>query len=639
MDQQIAWLHLSDLHIRAGDQYDQQVALSPLLGDLTAIVEQGRQDFDCIFVTGDVAYSGRAEEYEVATKFFRSLSSATAVPTGRIYCVPGNHDVDRSRLTPFLVESARTLGSCELVLQVIGNASERSLFTDRQRPYYDFLKATFPWAGTVEPSDLSYTHILELKGRRLAIVGLNSAWVAGSDDDHGRIVVGERQAREALEKTAQADFVVGLLHHPFSWLSEFDASDVTALLNTRCDFLLHGHVHELGVVSLVSPDSESFHLAAGATYQGRRELLSYNFVSLDPEAGRARVTMRRYSDRDGGFWAPATEMYRSAPEGVVSLTLPERLSRQVQPPDLNALNERLSELVSETTSSSDPSEPLPSVPRVPPILVKEIEARRCVLFAGAGTSMDAKLPGWLELLRGMIERSNDSGTLNDSEHNELEALLDAGEHMVVAAFCRAKLGVYEFAEHLRSQLSDSTRASRTHRILSEIPFRAAITTNFDSFLEHSRERAQVILPDMMEKMGAAGVESLLGDAASFPVIKMHGTAIDVDSIVLTRSDFRKILFERPKYREFLRRLFIDSTVFFYGYSFRDPNVDFLLQDLMASYSGNARPHYALLPNPGAIAMRYWFEDFNIRVILYDLWNGSHVVSTAFLQELSKQVGR
>ena len=639
MTQQITWLHLSDLHLRAGDQYDQYVALSSLLRDLVEIVEQGPQEFDVIFVTGDVAHSGRAEEYEVASKFFRDLSSATAVPMDRIYCVPGNHDVDRSRLTPFLVESARTLNSRELVSQVIGNAAERSLFTDRQRPYNDFLKATFPWARTVEPSDLSFTRILELKGQRLAVVGLNSAWVAGSDDDHGRLVLGERQAREALEKTALADFVIGLFHHPFSWLSQFDALDVTALLNTRCDFLLHGHVHELGVVNLVSPDSEAFHLAAGATYQGRSELLSYNFVSLNPEGGRARVTMRRYSDREGGFWAPAAGMYRTAPDGVISLELPERLSHQTQSPDLSALNERLSELVSETTPSAVPSEPLPSVPRVPPSLVKEIQARRCVLFVGAGASMDAKLPSWLELLRGMVEQADDSGTLSDSEHGELEALLNAGDYMVVAAFCRDKLGAYEFAEHLRRQLSDSNRTSRNHRILAEIPFRAAITTNFDSFLEHSRGRAQVVLPDMMEKMGAAGVESLFSDLESFPVIKIHGTANDVGSIVLTSGDFRKVLFEKPKYREFLRRLFIDSTVFFYGYSFHDPNIDFVLQDLMASYSGNARPHYALLPNPGAIAMRYWFEDFNIRIIPYDLWNGSHVVSTAFLQELSEQARR
>jgi len=75
---------------------------------------------------------------------------------------------------------------------------------------------------------------------------------------------------------------------------------------------------------------------------------------------------------------------------------------------------------------------------------------------------------------------------------------------------------------------------------------------------------------------------------------------------------------------------MDSTVFFYGYSFSDPNVDFLLQDLIASFGGNVRPHYALLPTPGPIATRYWFEDFNIRVIPYahmgGIARGCHSIS-------------
>jgi len=113
-----------------------------------------------------------------------------------------------------------------------------------------------------------------------------------------------------------------------------------------------------------------------------------------------------------------------------------------------------------------------------------------------------------------------------------------------------------------------------------IPFRAAITTNSDSFIEHSRVRVQVVLPEMMERMGAAEAESLFRDRSIFSVVRMHGTATDVDSIFLTRADFQKVLFEKPKYRDFLSRLFADSTMFFYGYSFRDPNVDFLLLDLI-----------------------------------------------------------
>jgi predicted phosphodiesterase len=632
---QATWLHLSDLHIRAGDQYDQDVALSSLLADLVAQVEQ-HQGFDLIFVTGDVAFSGQPEEYEIAGKFFRDLSSATAVPIDRIYCVPGNHDVDRSRLTSFRTQSARSLCSREVVSQIIGNSKETELFTDRLVPYHDFLRSTFPWAKPLALSSLSYTQTISVNGVRLAVLGLNSAWLAGSTDDKGRLVVGERQVRDALDKAGSPDFIVALVHHPFSWLAEFDESDVRGLLEARCDFLLYGHVHELGVVNVSSPDNETFHFAAGATYQGRRELLSYNFVSLDLEQGKVRVAMRRYSDRQGGFWAPDSNMYRSAPDGVLSLALPERLSHHAQVPNLRALNDRLSTLVSETAQAALPMQPLPGVPRPPQTLIREIRDGRCVLFAGAGTSMDAKLPGWVEMLRGMIERAEEAAVVSEPEKAELERLLSSGDNMVVAAFCRDRLGAFEFAQYLSERLSDSSRVSQTHRILAQVPFRAAITTNFDSFIEHSRPRAKVILPEMMERMGAAGLESMLSDRSGFPVIKMHGTATDVDSIVLTRADFRAVLFDKPKYRDFLRRLFTDSTVFFSGYSFRDPNVDFVLQDLMSSYAGKARPHYALLPNPGAIAMKYWFEDLNIRVIPYDLWEGSHAVATAFLQGLAEQ---
>src|SRR6266850_6022192 len=102
----LTWLHLSDLHVRSGDQYDQRVALSALINDLVAIVDTQGLHFDVVFITGDIAFSGRTEEYDLAGRFLRDLSSAISVPMDLVFCVPGNHDVDRSRLTPFLERSA-----------------------------------------------------------------------------------------------------------------------------------------------------------------------------------------------------------------------------------------------------------------------------------------------------------------------------------------------------------------------------------------------------------------------------------------------------------------------------------------------------------------------------------------------------
>ena len=562
MSRQISWLHLSDLHLRSGDQYNQNIAISSLLNDLIQLVDKGKYKFDLVFITGDIAFSGNPEEYSIANEFIKNLSSATDVPVDRIFCVPGNHDVDRRRITPFINSSSKSLNNRDSVSQVIGNKKERELFTDRHVPYFDFLQATFPWANNIHNSDLSYTKTLDINGIRFSIVGLNSAWLSGSDNDNGLIIIGERQVRDAIDKATNPDFLLSLVHHPLSFLAEFDLPDVRAILDSRCDFFLHGHVHNFGVINVVSPDSKVFHLAAGATYQGRTELLAYNVVSLDLENGKVDISMRRYSDREGGFWAPDTGMYRAAPNGVLTLTLPERISKRSTPPNLSVLNERLAALVSETVESTTIPEPLPAVPRSPAALIKDIKDGKCVLFAGAGASVDAKLPGWVELLRGMIDRVVASSTIDKVEQNELKYLLESGEYLVVAAFCRDRLGLYDFANYLQERLSDLNRISRTQRILAEIPFKAAITTNFDSFIENLRDRSQVILPDMMERMGAAGAESIINNESVFPVIKIHGSAVDVDSIVLTRGDLEKFCFQNQNTKNFLDVFLLIQQFFF-----------------------------------------------------------------------------
>jgi len=204
------------------------------------------------------------KEYETAKQFLSELQTITAVPPERTICVPGNHDVDRTRVTPFLSRSSQNFHDRDLVSGVLGNPSELSLFTDRHRPYTDFLSATFPWAQQLTPAGFRATLNTVVNGARVAILALNSAWVAGADDEKGRILLGERQVREALEDIDSADVVIALLHHPLSYLTEYDFPIVRRLLEERCDFILHGHVYELGVVNVVSPDSEVFYLAAGA---------------------------------------------------------------------------------------------------------------------------------------------------------------------------------------------------------------------------------------------------------------------------------------------------------------------------------------------------------------------------------------
>jgi DNA repair exonuclease SbcCD nuclease subunit len=104
----LAWLHLSDVHVRGGDSYDRDVVLRALVGSVRRFREDGRR-VDLVFMTGDVAHSGKASEYALATAFFDDLLAAAGLGRRQLFVVPGNHDVDRESG----IGLARTLTSRE----------------------------------------------------------------------------------------------------------------------------------------------------------------------------------------------------------------------------------------------------------------------------------------------------------------------------------------------------------------------------------------------------------------------------------------------------------------------------------------------------------------------------------------------
>ena len=65
----ITWHHISDIHLRVRDAWSQDVVL-------TAMCDRIRQQrgsdtaADFILVTGDLAFSGKRDEYELVAKFF-----------------------------------------------------------------------------------------------------------------------------------------------------------------------------------------------------------------------------------------------------------------------------------------------------------------------------------------------------------------------------------------------------------------------------------------------------------------------------------------------------------------------------------------------------------------------------------------
>ena len=93
-------LHLSDLHFSSDKailKSNINLVNNSMLEHIAALAA-GIDPFDLAVITGDIAFSGRTEEYRLAGEFCSKLMTASHLDKNSLFVVPGNHDLDRSTI-------------------------------------------------------------------------------------------------------------------------------------------------------------------------------------------------------------------------------------------------------------------------------------------------------------------------------------------------------------------------------------------------------------------------------------------------------------------------------------------------------------------------------------------------------------
>jgi 3',5'-cyclic AMP phosphodiesterase CpdA len=310
----ITWLHISDFHFSESQSYEESIVVQALLRDLANWDKFTRKvdHLDFVFLTGDIAFSGQAAEYHLASRFLDDLRRITHVRKSQLFLVPGNHDVNRSLITDEAWQIMKEMNNEKAVSSFLGHNINRTKIFEKFRQYQEFVNRYFGKYLSFDNVRFFYVKKRRVAEKTIAILGLNSSWASASDADQLNLLLGEQQVRDALEQVGGADIRILLLHHPFEWLHDFDRSYCQPLLLKRTDFVLHGHLHFTNLSRQQSPGVDAITIAAGACYKTRDYPNSYNLVHLNLESGRGTVYLRTYSDKDGGFWTPDCTTY----EGV-----------------------------------------------------------------------------------------------------------------------------------------------------------------------------------------------------------------------------------------------------------------------------------------------------------------------------------
>ncbi|WP_032095611.1 MULTISPECIES: SIR2 family protein [unclassified Alteromonas] len=249
---------------------------------------------------------------------------------------------------------------------------------------------------------------------------------------------------------------------------------------------------------------------------------------------------------------------------------------------------------------------------------KELLNENVAVFAGAGMSAGLGFVNWSELLRPIADELG----LDVDRESDLVAL--AQFHCNDNANNRSQLN-----QRLIEEFSRDASETQNHKILCRLPIRTYWTTNYDKIIESALDNSGKIA-DVKYTKEHLSTTKPKRDAV---VYKMHGDVDHPNQAVLTKDDYEKYHVKMDQYLANLKGDLISKTFIFIGFSFTDPNLDYILSRVRVAYEGNQRRHYCFIKgiekeHSEEIAdfeyrqrkQEYFIKDlerFNIKTILVD----------------------
>ncbi|WP_027360661.1 metallophosphoesterase [Desulforegula conservatrix] len=327
----ITWLHFSDIHIcNPKSGWEADVILEKLQEDLKRLLHDHNLKPDFIVFTGDAVYGhlgndkGKkiSDQFESAAILFNEICSLydPPVPKSHFFIVPGNHELNRSKVPGMIHEglkaslSNKSHDEMEKKLAEVlrDNTSDWKTLMVSLEDYKAFLDE-YEFVNDLDKDRLIWGKVIEINGIKIGIAGMNSAWSCGMDKHKGEVLLSGHWQIPTLSKMIKdGQIKIAMMHHPVNWLMPFEDPAVKKELGNNFDFFLHGHEHQ----NWVDEQADGFvTIAAGACYGDSEKETGYNIVRLFPENGDGEVWLRKY-DKDGHGWIPKIIYNKTDNDGI-----------------------------------------------------------------------------------------------------------------------------------------------------------------------------------------------------------------------------------------------------------------------------------------------------------------------------------
>lgn len=351
-------MHISDLHVGMTNQGWLWPAFKKAFLDDIRNLHRKVGPWDIVVFSGDLTQRASGHEFQSLTEILKEIWGVFEELNFKpmLFPVPGNHDLMRPSA---LNAASKILGQWWTTPDI-----QKALWESEGGEYRDLIATTFKnytdWLSKIESHGIPLpalqpgriagdnSAIVNVQGKRIGLIGLNSSWLQLSEGDYkGKLHIDTRQLlavtnEDPDEWCSKNNFNLLVTHHPADWLASQSQVHWRSEIFThsRFDCHLHGHMHEPnsttisegGFTSRRSKQAASLFGLETVERSGIKRIHGYSVFSLfDVPAGRRIVHWPRkeHTGTDGTHKIVPNHDFNICDEGY--LDEPYSLQSNVQP--------------------------------------------------------------------------------------------------------------------------------------------------------------------------------------------------------------------------------------------------------------------------------------------------------------------
>ena len=259
-------LHLTDLHFS-------EKGKSPLniIKAIASKIKLENIHIDFVFFTGDIVSVGadNAKYADAIHMLLGTLSSELDIDSCNFIICPGNHDIDRNKISKSLKSYFNTEIRDNLALNKFYKAKDNDYQNSLAplTPYREYVESFYKGRGVNELNELYSIHFREYNRKKLAIVAVYTPWVSAlfGEEDKGNLLLPTDVLSEISHTIKGSDVKIILMHHPVYFLKEYNSYEVESIIHSKFNMLFSGHIHKTSSLSRHSGTNGIFEHVAMAS--------------------------------------------------------------------------------------------------------------------------------------------------------------------------------------------------------------------------------------------------------------------------------------------------------------------------------------------------------------------------------------